>query len=58
LTAEQRPLVVDTWRRSGLPARDFAPLVGLSRHTHTLYAWKPRGCAARPVRTVFGRANS
>jgi transposase len=40
LTAEQRLLVLDTWRRSGLPARDFAPLVGLSRHT--LYAWKQR----------------
>src|SRR5438874_800527 len=34
----RRPL--DPWQRSGLPARDFAPLVGLSRHT--LYAWKQR----------------
>ncbi|MAQ17063.1 MAG: hypothetical protein CMN30_20000 [Sandaracinus sp.] len=33
LTAEQRLLVLDTWKRSGLPARDFAPLVGLSKHT-------------------------
>jgi transposase len=33
-------LVLDAWRRSGLPAGDFAPLVGLSRHT--LYAWKKR----------------
>jgi transposase len=32
--------VLDAWRRSGLPAGDFAPLVGLSRHT--LYAWKKR----------------
>ena len=26
----QRLLLLDTWRRSGLPARDFAALVGLS----------------------------
>jgi transposase InsO family protein len=39
-TPEQRLLVLDAWRRSGLPAGDFAPLVGLSRHT--LYAWKKR----------------
>src|SRR5262245_41774448 len=32
LTAEQRLLLLDTWRRSGLPAGDFAPLVGLSKH--------------------------
>lgn len=37
---EQRLLILDSWRRSGLPAGDFAPLVGLSRHT--LYAWKKR----------------
>jgi hypothetical protein len=30
---------LDTWRRSGLPAGDFA-LVGLSKHT--LYVWKKR----------------
>jgi hypothetical protein len=40
LTAQQRLLVLNTWRRSGLPARDFAPLVGLPRHT--LYALKQR----------------
>jgi len=40
LTAEQRLLVLDAWQRSGLPARDFAPLVGMSRHT--LYAWKKK----------------
>jgi transposase InsO family protein len=39
-TPLQRVLLLDTWRRSGLPARDFAPLVGVS--THTLYAWKKR----------------
>jgi transposase len=38
LTPEQRLLLLDTWRRSGLPAKDFAALVGLS--PHTLYDWK------------------
>ena len=37
-TPEQRLLILDAWQRSGLPAGDFAPLVGLSKHT--LYAWK------------------
>jgi transposase InsO family protein len=36
----QRLLLLDTWRRSGLPAGDFAALVGMSKHT--LYAWKKR----------------
>jgi transposase InsO family protein len=36
----ERLLILDTWQRSGLPARDFAPLVGLSKHT--LYLWKKR----------------
>jgi transposase InsO family protein len=40
LTAEQRLLLLDTWQRSGLPAGDFAALVGVSKHT--LYAWKKR----------------
>ena len=40
LTPEQRLLVLDTWRRSGLPASDFADLVGMSKHT--LYSWKAR----------------
>ena len=40
LTPEQRLLLLDTWQRSGLPAGDFAPLVGLSKHT--LYAWKKK----------------
>ena len=39
-TPEQRLLILDSWKRSGLPAGDFAPLVGLSKHT--LYAWKNR----------------
>jgi hypothetical protein len=38
LTAEQRLLLLDTWRRSGLPAGDFASMVGVSKHT--LYGWK------------------
>jgi transposase InsO family protein len=40
LSPEQRLLLLDTWRRSGLPARDFAAMVGLSRHT--LYGWKKK----------------
>jgi hypothetical protein len=31
-TAEQRLLILDTWMRSGLPAGDYAPLVGVSKH--------------------------
>jgi transposase InsO family protein len=38
LTAEQRLLLLDTWLRSGLPAGDFAAMVGMSKHS--LYAWK------------------
>lgn len=40
LSAEQRLLILDSWLRSKLPAGDFAPLVGLSKHT--LRAWKAR----------------
>lgn len=40
LTAPQRLLLLDTWRRSGLPAADFAALIGMSKYT--LYAWKKR----------------
>jgi transposase len=47
LTGAQRLLILDAWRRSGLPARDFAPLVGVSRHT--LYAWKKRFDAEGPA---------
>jgi transposase InsO family protein len=46
LTAEQRLLILDTWNRSGLPAKDFAPLVGLSKHT--LYDWKAKFEAEGP----------
>ncbi len=38
LTPQQRLLLLDTWQRSGLPAGDFATLVGISKHT--LYSWK------------------
>jgi transposase InsO family protein len=40
LTPEQRLLLLDTWKRSDLPAGDFAAMVGLSKHT--LYGWKQR----------------
>lgn len=36
-TPEQRLLLLDTWRRSGLSARDFAALTGLSKNT--LHKW-------------------
>jgi transposase InsO family protein len=47
LTGEQRLLILDSWKRSGLPAGDFAPLVGLSKHT--LYLWKQRFEAEGPA---------
>jgi transposase InsO family protein len=40
LNAQQRLLLLDTWRRSALPAGDFAALVGVSKYT--LYTWKKR----------------
>ena len=46
-TPEQRLLVLDTWERSGLPAGDFAPLVGVSKHT--LYAWRKRFATEGPA---------
>src|SRR5262245_48762979 len=56
---EQRLLLLDIWRRSGLPAGDFAPLVGLSKYT--LYEWKrrfeadgPAGLADRPRGSPHG----
>ena len=39
-TPQQRLLILDSWKRSGLPAGDFAPLVNLSKHI--LYGWKNR----------------
>ena len=40
LTPEQRLLILDTWRRSGLSARDFGSMVGVS--APTLYLWRRR----------------
>jgi transposase InsO family protein len=37
-TPQQRLLVLDTWRRSGLPAQDFASRLGTS--AATLYKWR------------------
>ena len=52
-TPQQRLLLLDTWRRSGLPAQDFASLVGTS--PATLYKWRqlfeqqgPAGLLDRP----------
>jgi transposase InsO family protein len=50
LTAEQRLLLLDTWLRSGLPAADFAALVGMSKHT--LYDWKRKFQAEGPAGLV------
>ena len=56
---QTRVKILDTWMRSGLPAGDFAPLVGVSKHT--LYAWKkrfeeegPAGLVDRPRGSVHG----
>ena len=43
----ERLLILDAWQRSGLPAGDFAPLVGLSKHT--LYLWKKRFAQQGPA---------
>ena len=40
LTPQQRLLILDSWLRSKLPAKVFAPIVGVS--PHTLYGWKKR----------------
>jgi transposase len=47
MTPQQRLLILDTWQRSGLPAGDFAPLVGVSKYT--LYSWKQRFEAEGPA---------
>lgn len=58
-SAHERLLILDTWERSNLPAGDFAPLVGVSKHT--LYLWKkrfsqhgPAGLAEQPRGTATG----
>jgi len=38
LTPEQKLLLLDTWERSGLPIREFASVVNISRHS--LYKWR------------------
>ncbi len=53
MTPEHRLLVLDTWKRSSLPAGDFAPLVGLSKHT--LYEWKRRFEAHGPAGLMDGK---
>ena len=40
LRPEERVLLLDMWQRSGLSARDFGALVGVSRHT--LFDWKKK----------------
>lgn len=40
LTAQERLLLLDLWQRSGLTAREFGALVGVSKHT--LFNWKQR----------------
>jgi transposase InsO family protein len=47
ITPTQRLLLLDTWQRSGLPAGDFADLVGI--HKSTLLVWKRRFDAEGPA---------
>ena len=47
LKPEQRLLLLDTWKRSGLAATEFSTLVGVS--AHTLYEWKRRFEARGPA---------
>jgi transposase InsO family protein len=47
VSPQQRLLLLDLWQRSGLPAGDFAALVGVSKHT--LYAWKKRFASQGPA---------
>ncbi|MHC4874592.1 MAG: DDE-type integrase/transposase/recombinase [Planctomycetota bacterium] len=52
-TPQERLLLLDTWQRSGLPAKDFGAMVGVGHYT--LYKWKrlfdeygPEGLMDRP----------
>jgi transposase InsO family protein len=47
VSPQQRLLLLELWQRSALPAGDFAPLVGVSKHT--LYSWKKRFDAKGPA---------
>jgi transposase InsO family protein len=46
ITPQQRLLLLDTWQRSGLPAGDFADLVGINKTT--LLGWQRRFDAEGP----------
>jgi len=52
LKPEQRLLLLDTWKRSGLAATEFSTLVGVS--AHTLYGWK-RNFEARGPAGLAGK---
>ena len=59
ITAAQRLLILDTWQRSGLTARAYGEILGLSHHT--LYAWRrrfeelgPAGLDEKPRGSVTG----
>lgn len=39
-TGEEKLLILDVWKRSNLPARDFAGLLDVS--PHSLYAWRKK----------------
>jgi transposase InsO family protein len=59
IAPEQRLLLLDTWLRSGLPASDFAAMVGVGKGT--LMTWKrrfdeegPSGLLDKPKGTVRG----
>jgi transposase InsO family protein len=47
LSPEQRLWLLDYWKHTGLPAGDFAALVGVSKHT--LYGWKKKFDAEGPA---------
>ena len=47
ITPQQRLLLLDTWQRSGLPAGDFADLVGINKTT--LLGWQRRFDAEGPA---------
>lgn len=52
VTPEQKLLLIDAWKRSGLPGTDFAELVGFSYKT--LYQWRRR-YEKEGVEGLFGR---
>jgi transposase InsO family protein len=59
LSAEDRFLVLDAWKRSGLGAAEFSRIVNLS--SHTLSAWRrrfdemgPEGLSDKPKTTLRG----